>query len=313
MKLGVNIYQQIIKKTKKNSNLATLAFIFLLLNIISLFILFKVVLKNKDLLNNKVFFYIYFSSITILLLSFLIIKIIAFINYLQLLLFHKKSSIFLKKNHTILIWGLFFEVVNHIAIARIASRAMLYLRLKDNLVYKVKDIVLIAIMAIAAIMFSGVMPLVIPLLTKIFGIAQLATALPTAFFFSITIEKLKKPYALIIMSSFMSLVLLPMNWIMSLIFIIPAVIIELFNIVFIKGYQKSTYVFASVATMYPLSLLLFYYLLVVFNDSKANLIYNYSSIPVIIATIFLSYLGVFLGVRVVREITRVKERRTKNE
>ncbi len=306
---GDFIYQEIINKTKKNNHLATFSFIFLLLNIINLFILLKKGLKDKAFALDGIFKYLYFGFSIGLLTAWLILKIISLVFYIKLIIIHKRSQIYLPKTNRVLIAGIFFEVVNLIAIAQVASRAMLYLRLKDNSIYKVKDIILIAIMALATIMFSGVMPLVIPLLTKIFGIAQLVTALPASFFFSIAIEKLKKPYALIIMSSFMALVLLPMNWMMSLIFVIPALFIELFNIIFIKGYNKSIYVFQSVASLYPLSLLLFYYLLLLFHDNRASLISNWTAIPVICATIILSYLGAFLGIRIVREISRVKGRK----
>lgn len=177
--------------------------------------------------------------------------------------------------------------------------------------YTVKDVVLISLMSLAALAFSGVMPLTLPLVSTLFGITHLVTCVQANFFFTIAIYKVKKPFALLIMSSIMGLIMISMHPIMAIIFVGPALILEFLNYTFFSGYKEKLATIATVGALFPASLLFFYLALLIINDNKASLINNWPAIVIICGVIVLSYLASFLGVKIVDEITRVKKRRTK--
>ena len=173
--------------------------------------------------------------------------------------------------------------------------------------FQVRDIVFLAIVSAIALVTCGVMPLVIPYLTVIFGIAQLVTGLQLSLFYAIGLAKVRKPGSLLIMTLFTGLIQLAMSPPMFITTIVTGVFSELLVGLIFHGYEKDGAVFFGAMIVTPLTLP-FNYLYNLWFGKKALAAVAAKSVGMTIgmsaAVIAVSALGAFLGMKIFRELQK---------
>ena len=154
--------------------------------------------------------------------------------------------------------------------------------------FQVKDIVFLAIMSAIVLVTSAVMPLVVPLQSTIFGIAQLVTGLQLSVFPAIALMKVRKTGSMFFISVFTGIIQLLMSPAMFVNNIVIGLILELAVIVIFRGYKKTASVFFAVALYNPLSLPFNYvYNLIIGNEVLA-----------------VSVIGTLIGIRISKELEK---------
>ena len=121
--------------------------------------------------------------------------------------------------------------------------------------YKIKDIVFLAIITCCTLVTGAIMPLLVNV--PLFGIIQLGLGIQFSLFPVIGMMKVKKPFALLLQSMFISIFLVFMFPPMVLL-IACALVAELLTLLIFKGYKNDwACVFAGTLYM-PLTLPLLY-------------------------------------------------------
>jgi len=173
--------------------------------------------------------------------------------------------------------------------------------------FTVRDIVFLAIMAAASMVTSAVMPLVIPLLTTVFGIAQLVTGLQVSLFMAIGLMRVRKVGSLFIVAVLGGLFALLMSPPMFWSFLCDGLLLEVFVALVFRGYRSEKIIFLAAMLYEPLTL-------------PFNLLYNKlfgkeamvavaSRVPwmtavMTLAVIAVSALGAWLGIKISKELKK---------
>lgn len=177
--------------------------------------------------------------------------------------------------------------------------------------YKIKDIVFLAIITACTLVTGAIMPLLVNV--PFFGIIQLGLGLQFSIFPVIGMMKVRKPFALLLQSVFISCFLVFMFPPMVLI-ILCALIAELLVLAIFRGYQNDwACVFAGTLYM-PLTIpfLYFYYNVLFSGEVKAgtavSMFLGGSSAGVIvgitIAVVALCFVGSVIGMVISRELKK---------
>lgn len=173
--------------------------------------------------------------------------------------------------------------------------------------FKVRDIVFLAIVSAIGLVTCAVMPLVIPYLTVIFGIAQLVTGLQLSLFYAIGLAKVRKPGSLFIMTIFTGLMQLAMSPPMFFTTMITGIVAELLVGLIFRGYEKNVACWFGAMIVMPLTLP-FNYLYNLWFGKKALAAVASRSVGLTIgmtfAVIAVSALGAWLGMKIFKELQK---------
>lgn len=133
--------------------------------------------------------------------------------------------------------------------------------------YLIKDIVFLAIITCCTLVTGAVMPLLVNV--PMFGIIQLGLGLQFSIFPVIGLMKVKKPFALLLQSIFISVFLVFMFPPMVFL-IVCALVIELLTLLIFRGY-KNDWACVFAATLYmPMTIPLLYMYYNVFFSVSGN-------------------------------------------
>ncbi len=173
--------------------------------------------------------------------------------------------------------------------------------------FQVKDIVFLAIMSAIVLVTSAVMPLVVPLQSTIFGIAQLVTGLQLSVFPAIALMKVRKTGSMFFISVFTGIIQLLMSPAMFVNNIVIGLILELSVIVIFRGYKKTASIFFAVALYNPLSLPFNYvYNLIIGNEVMTAVADNapWAAVGMSMAVLAVSVIGTLIGIRISKELEK---------
>lgn len=173
--------------------------------------------------------------------------------------------------------------------------------------YKIKDIVFLAVMAAITLLTSSVMMLVVPLLTTVFGIAQLVTGLQLSVFPAIAIAKVRKTGSMFLMAVFTGVIQLFMSPAMFINNVIVGLILELLVILIFKGYKSDKAVFFAVALYNPLSLPFNYVYNKIINDVGMTAVAEkapWSAVGMAVAVCAVAVVGTLIGLRIAKELKK---------
>ncbi len=176
---------------------------------------------------------------------------------------------------------------------------------------KIKDIVFLAIITCCTLVTGAIMPLLVNV--PLFGIIQLGLGLQFSLFPVIGMMKVKKPFALLLQSIFISIFLVFMFPPMVLL-ILCALVIEGLTILIFHGYQSDwACVFAGTLYM-PMTIPLLYMYYNMFysvsGEEKAavSMLIGANHIEVILgislAVLFVCFIGSLLGMMIARELKK---------
>ncbi|MGI6782165.1 MAG: hypothetical protein ACOX56_05020 [Acholeplasmataceae bacterium] len=182
--------------------------------------------------------------------------------------------------------------------------------------FTIKDIVYLSIISILSILGSSVMMLVIPLVTQIYGIAQLVTAFQISILFTIGLYKVRKPGSVLYMSLFMSLILVFMSWIMLVVFTTAGLLVEILGLLIFRKGNSDLSVVIKASLFMPLTLPLNFLInLILAKEIQVELLSKvpWITIVVTLAVILISLIASFLGVVISREIKKAKESKEDDE
>ena len=176
--------------------------------------------------------------------------------------------------------------------------------------FTIKEIVYLSIISIISILGSSVMMLVVPLVTQIYGIAQLVTSFQVSILFSIGLFKVRKPGSILYMALFMGAVMVFMSWIMFVVFLTAGLLVEGLGLLIFRKSESNLSVIVKTTLFMPLTLPLNFLLnLILAEEVQIKLISKVPWITVVVtlAVILISLLGSFLGVLISKEIKKAKE------
>lgn len=177
--------------------------------------------------------------------------------------------------------------------------------------YMIKDIVFLAIITCCTLVTGAIMPLLVNV--PLFGIIQLGLGLQFSLFPVIGMMKVRKPFALILQSMFISIFLVFMFPPMVLL-IVCALVAELLTLLIFRGYKNDwACVFATTLYM-PLTLPLLYMYYNLFytvgGGEKAAVSMFIGggnvglSVGISIAVIGICFIGSVMGMLIARELKR---------
>lgn len=173
--------------------------------------------------------------------------------------------------------------------------------------YKIKDIVFLAVMAAITLLTSAVMMLVVPLLTTVFGIAQLVTGLQLSVFPAIALSKVRKVGSMFLMALFTGVIQLFMSPAMFINNLIVGLILELLVIAIFRGYKSDKAVFFAVALYNPLSLPFNYIYNKIINDAAMTAVAEkapWSAVGITVAVCAIAVVGTLIGIKIAKELKR---------
>lgn len=173
--------------------------------------------------------------------------------------------------------------------------------------YHIKDIVFLAIMSAIVLLTSAVMPLVIPLQSTVFGIAQLVTGLQLSVFPAIAIMKVRKVGCMFLMSIFTGIIQLLMSPAMFVNNIIIGIVLEILVVLIFKGYKSGKGIFFAVALYNPLSLPFNYvYNMIIGNEVMTAVADRapFMAVGMSIAVLAVSIIGTLIGMRIAKELAK---------
>lgn len=176
--------------------------------------------------------------------------------------------------------------------------------------FTIKEIVYLSIISIISILGSSVMMLVVPLVTQIYGIAQLVTSFQVSILFSIGLFKVRKPGSILYMALFMGAVMVFMSFIMFVVFLTAGLLVEGLGLLIFRKSESNLSVIVKTTLFMPLTLPLNFLLnLILAEEVQIKLISKVPWITVVVtlAVILISLLGSFLGVLISKEIKKAKE------
>ena len=177
--------------------------------------------------------------------------------------------------------------------------------------YMIKDVVFLAIITCCTLVTGAIMPLLVNV--PLFGIIQLGLGLQFSLFPVIGMMKVKKPFALLLQSAFISIFLVFMFPPMVLL-IACAFVAELFTLLVFRGY-KNDWAFVFAGTLYmPLTLPLMYMYYNVFytvsGDEKAavSIFIGGGNVGLIVgisfAVLAVCFVGSVIGMVIARELKK---------
>ena len=177
--------------------------------------------------------------------------------------------------------------------------------------YKIKDIVFLAIITCCTLVTGAIMPLLVNV--PLFGIIQLGLGIQFSLFPVIGMMKVRKPFALLLQSVFISIFLVFMFPPMVLI-IVCALVAEALTLLIFRGY-KSDWACVVAGTLYmPMTIPLLYMYYNVFytvsGEEKAavSMFIGGGNAGVIIgltiAVIAVCFVGSFVGMIIARELKK---------
>lgn len=173
--------------------------------------------------------------------------------------------------------------------------------------FQVKDIVFLAITSAIVLVTSAVMPLVVPLQSTVFGIAQVVTGLQLSIFPAIALMKVRKVGSMFFISVFTGIIQLMMSPAMFVNNIVIGLILEALVILIFKGYEKDGAVFFAVALYNPLSLPFNYvYNSVIGNEIMTAVADNapWAAVGMSAAVLAISVVGTLIGIRISKELKK---------
>lgn len=177
--------------------------------------------------------------------------------------------------------------------------------------YKIKDIVFLAIITACTLVTGAIMPLLVNV--PFFGIIQLGLGVQFSLFPVIGMMKVRKPFALLLQSMFISIFLVFMFPPMVLL-IACAFVIELLTLLFFRGY-KSDWACVFAGTLYmPMTIPLLYMYYNVFysvsgtENAAVSMFIGSNNVGLIIgitiAVIAVCFIGSVIGMLIVRELKK---------
>ena len=178
--------------------------------------------------------------------------------------------------------------------------------------YKIKDIVFLAIMSACMLVTGAIMPLVTQV--PLFGIIELCLGLQFSIFPVIGMMKVRKPFALILMSLFCGIFFAFMFLPMFVCAMVCAVIVEALVLLIFRGYKRdATCVLAGTLYM-PMTLpflYLWYNVIYSINpaeDGKAVQAFvgadPWVAIGISVAVLALCFVGAIVGMVISRELKK---------
>ncbi len=172
--------------------------------------------------------------------------------------------------------------------------------------FDIKEIVFLAILSASLLVSCAVMPLVIPLLDVVFGIAQLVTGLQMSLFITLGLIKVRKPFTLSLILLFMSILMIFMAVQTFYGNLLTMVLVETLILVVFKGYKKDIACFVAGAIVPLVGLIVpIIWNAVVAPDVFAVLINNtWIVIGMISAVIAVGLIGAFIGLKIGKEMTK---------
>lgn len=173
--------------------------------------------------------------------------------------------------------------------------------------YKIKDIVFLAVMAAITLLTSSVMMLVVPLLTTVFGIAQLVTGLQLSIFPAIALAKVRKVGSMFLMAVFTGIIQLFMSPAMFVSNIVVGLILEVLVVLIFKGYKTDKAVFFAVALYNPLSLPFNYVYNKIINDVGMTAVAEkapWMAVGMAAAVCAVAVIGTLIGLRIAKELKK---------
>lgn len=176
--------------------------------------------------------------------------------------------------------------------------------------FSIKDIVYLSIISILSILGSSVMMLVVPLVTQIYGIAQLVTSFQVSILFSIGLFKVKKPGSILYMALFMGAVMVFISWIMFVVFLVAGIITEALGLLIFRTNNSSLSVIVKTTFFMPLTLPLNFLLnLMLAEEVQIKLITKVPWITVVVtlSVVLISLIASILGALISKEIKKAKE------
>ncbi len=172
--------------------------------------------------------------------------------------------------------------------------------------FTVKDIVFMAIISAVATCTAAVMAIVSQ--TYIYGLAQLVTALQFSLFPAIALMKVRKPGCILFFALFTGIVELFMAPVMFFSSVITGIVLEALILLVFRGYKKDRAVFFASWLFVPFTLPLNLLYYVCFSRDLYDLFFSsgirIASLLCVVASILVSALGSFLGIRISRELQR---------
>lgn len=177
--------------------------------------------------------------------------------------------------------------------------------------YKIKDIVFLAIITACTLVTGAIMPLLVNV--PFFGIIQLGLGIQFSLFPVIGMMKVRKPFALLLQSMFISIFLVFMFPPMILL-IACAFVIELLTLLFFRGY-KSDWACVFAVTLYmPMTIPLLYMYYNVFysvsgtENAAVSMFIGSNNVGLIIgitvAVIAVCFSGSVIGMLIARELKK---------
>lgn len=173
--------------------------------------------------------------------------------------------------------------------------------------YKIKDIVFLAVMAAITLLTSAVMMLVVPLLTTVFGIAQLVTGLQLSVFPAIAVAKVRKVGCMFLTAIFTGVIQLFMSPAMFVNNLVVGLILEVLVILIFRGYKTDKAVFFAVALYNPLSLPFNYIYNKIINDVGMTAVAEkapWSAVGMTVAVCAVAVVGTLIGLRIAKELKK---------
>lgn len=177
--------------------------------------------------------------------------------------------------------------------------------------FKIKDIVFLAIMAACMLITSAFMPLVSQI--PIFGIIQVCLGLQFSIFPTIGLMKVRKPGSLLFMSLCCGVILAFMNPVMFFCLLICALITEGLTLLIFRGYKKKGSCLFAGTIYFPLTLPFLYiyynFMYTVVDDTgeAVRAFINSSAgmaVGMSVAVLAICAVGAILGVIITKELKK---------
>lgn len=178
--------------------------------------------------------------------------------------------------------------------------------------YKIKDIVFLAIMSACMLVTGAIMPLVTQV--PLFGIIELCLGLQFSIFPVIGLMKVRKPFALILMSLFCGIFFAFMFLPMFVCAMVCAVIVEALVLLIFRGYKRAAACVLAGTLYMPMTLpflYLWYNVIYSINpaeDGKAVQAFvgadPWVAIGISVAVLALCFVGAIVGMIISRELKK---------
>lgn len=173
--------------------------------------------------------------------------------------------------------------------------------------FRIKDVVFLAVMAAITLLTSSVMMLVVPLLTTVFGIAQLVTGLQLSVFPAIALSKVRKPGSLFLTALFTGVIQLFMSPAMFVSNLVIGLLLELLVILIFRGYGSDKAVFFAVALYNPLSLPFNYIYNKIINEVGMTAVAEnapWAAVGMAAAVCAVAVVGTLIGLKIAKELKK---------